>query len=93
MNKSEQILNLVNDMSGAMEILNNQPKFILEALDQEETFFNLRTKKYIERSTQSALIQLDDEEYFHTTMPYSSSFYSECIKLCDLQQAISEKTS
>ena len=71
------------------QIIHGAPKFILDSISQNETMFNLRTKKYIERGLSRALIQLDDgEEYFYTTMPYHSSFYDECVLLKDLHEQI-----
>jgi hypothetical protein len=71
------------------QIIHGAPKFILESISQDETMYNLRTKKYIERGISRALIQLDEgEEYFYTTMPYHSSFYDECVLLNDLREQI-----
>lgn len=92
MNNDENMLNLVGGIEGAESILRGAPQFILNALDQNETMFNLRTRMYIDRGIQSALIQLDEggEDYFRTTMPYHASFYDECVKLSDLQKALAE---
>lgn len=92
MNNAENILNLVGGVEGVESILKGAPKFIREALDQNETMFNLRTKMYVDRGIQSVLIQLDEggEAYFRTTMPYHASFYDECVKLSDLQKALAE---
>ena len=77
---------------GAESILKGAPKSIREALDQNDTLFNLRTKMYVDRGIQSALIQLEEggEDYFRTTMPYNSSFYDECVNLSDLRKALAE---
>ena len=92
MNNAESILDKVDGVEHAKAILKNTPKFIREAIDQNETLYNPRTQKYIERGIQSALIQLDDSDgYFHTTMPYTSSFYSECVNLNDLRKALANR--
>lgn len=76
-------MNLIKELSieQMRGILAGKPKFIQEALDQNETSFNPRSQTYIERTIRSATIQLDvgGEEYYRTTMPYESSFYDECI--------------
>ncbi len=92
MSNTENILDLVGGAEGAESILKGAPKFIREALDQNDTLFNLRTKMYVDRGIQSALIQLDEggEDYFRTTMPYNSSFYDECVNLSDLRKALAE---
>jgi hypothetical protein len=72
-------------------IVDGAPTFIRESISQDETAYNPRTKKYIERGPCSVLIQLDGEDdYYHSTMPYHSSFYSECIFLKDLRAAIAD---
>lgn len=92
MNNTENILDLVGGAKGAESILKGAPKFIREALDQDDTLFNLRTKMYVDRGIQSALVQLEEggEDYFRITMPYNSSFYDECVNLSDLQKALAE---
>lgn len=92
MSNAENLLNLVGGAEGAESILKGAPKFIREALDQDDTLFNLRTKMYVDRGIQSALIQLDEggEDYFRTTMPYHASFYEECVNLSDLRKALAE---
>lgn len=73
------------------EIVDGAPRFIRESISPDETMYNLRTQKYIERGPSSVLIQLDDEdEYYHSTMPYESSFYKECILLDNLRAAIAD---
>lgn len=71
------------------KILNNAPTFNREAPNQNETLYNPRTKNYISRGLFSALIQLDrEDDCYHSTMPYDSSFYAECIFLTDLRAKI-----
>lgn len=90
----EETINLVGSLEEARRILNGAPKFILEAIDQEETLYNIRLEKYVERGISRALIQLDDgEEYTYSTMPYHSSFYAECVSLSDLRTALKKLTT
>lgn len=72
------------------KIVDDSPSFIRNSLSPDETMYNPRTGKYIERGPQSVLIQLDKEtdDYYHSTMPYHSSFYTECIFLSDLRNYI-----
>ena len=50
---------------------------------KDDLYFNTRTKTYVWRGSWSARIQLDEggDETFSTTMPYTSSYYNECIKV------------
>ncbi|MBK5646240.1 hypothetical protein [Acinetobacter proteolyticus] len=74
----------------AKQIIENQPEFVLNEIDQAETMYNRRTQKYIVRGPQSAMIQLEkgSADYFHSTMPYHSSFYTECAQLKELIRLI-----
>lgn len=87
-------MNLIEELGieTCRAIVDGAPEFIRNSLSQDETMYNPRTKKYIERGPQSVLIQLDGEdEYYHSTMPYHSSFYAECIFLKDLRTAIQQQ--
>lgn len=72
----------------ARGVVNGVPTFIREALDQNETMYNARTSSYIERGVQSALVQLEGDDYYRTTMPYTSAFYDECVLLSDLKRLV-----
>lgn len=87
----QDIIQLVGDIDDAQRIINDAPEFIRNSISKNETMYNPRTKKYIERGPQSVLIQSDCEnDYFHSTMPYHSSFYKECVKLSDLRKALAD---
>ncbi|WP_151708842.1 hypothetical protein [Acinetobacter brisouii] len=68
-------------------LINNPPPFVRDEIDQDEVLYCLRTEQFIVRSQHGAKIQLDklSDEYSYSTMPYSSSFYDECVLLKDIR--------
>lgn len=70
------------------KIVENAPLFTRDKLNQPEAMYNLRTGHYVVRGLHSALVECEGN-YYRSTMPYHSSFYSECIYLKDIEAVIS----
>lgn len=64
-------------------IIENAPPFVCDVLNQPEAMYNSRTGHYVVRGLHSALVECEGD-YYRSTMPYHSSFYSECVYLKDL---------